>query len=111
MKKLAITVILGAALLAEAPCALAQTRAEAPRVVVRYGDLNLQSPAGREAFQRRLTAGAVAFCGAPPSQFDLGAQYHHQACVKDATERTLIALRRTDVRFADIAAPMLLAGR
>jgi UrcA family protein len=109
MNKLAITVILAAAVTGAAPLAVAQTRDEAPRIVVKYGDLNLQSPAGREVFERRLENGVVAYCGGRPATLNLDAQVRHRSCVKDATEQTLVALRRTDSRFADI--PMVLAGR
>jgi UrcA family protein len=111
MKKLAIIVIAGAALLGAAPLALAQTQGDAPRIVVKYGDLNLKSQAGRDAFEGRLAHGVVVFCGGVPSNLDLGAQQRHRACVKDATQQTFVALRRTDSRFADIDMPMVLAGR
>lgn len=109
MNKLAILLIVGAASLGAAPLAMAQSQGDAPRVVVKYGDLNLQSPAGRDVFERRLASGVIAYCGASPALIDLAAQQRHRACVKDATEKTVVALRRTDSRFADI--PMVLAGR
>ena len=94
-----------------APDSASQTKAEAPRIIIKYGDLNLQSRAGREAFERRLANGVTAFCGGRPAPLDLGGQQPHRACVKDATEQTFVALRRSDSRFADIQMPMVLAGR
>jgi UrcA family protein len=111
MNKLAIIVILGAALLGGAPLASAQTQGDAPRIVVKFGDLNLQSQAGREAFERRLANGVITYCGGRPANLDLTAQHWHRACVKDATQQTFVALRRTDSRFAEIDMPMVLADR
>jgi len=111
MKKLAIIVILGAALFGGAPPALAQTQGDAPRIVVKFGDLNLNSQPGREAFERRLANGVIAYCGGRPANLDLTAQHWHRTCVKDATQQTFVALRRTDSRFVGIGTPMVLADR
>lgn len=110
MKKFAI-LIFAAASLGGAPLAIAQTQGDAPRIVVKYGELNLTSRAGREAFEQRLANGVAAYCGGRPEVLDLEAQQLHRACVKDATEQTLVALRRMDSSFAGIDVPVVLAGR
>ena len=108
MKKLAI-LVLGLASLGGAPLAMAQTQGDGPRIVVKYGDLNLSSGAGREAFERRLANGVVAYCGGRPVLHDLAGQQRLRTCVKDATEHTVTALRGQDSRFAEM--PIVLAGR
>jgi UrcA family protein len=62
MTRLIFSVLaLGAALASAAP-AFAQ---EDTSVVVKYGDLNLNAPAGAQAFHRRLQAAVVQVCGKP----------------------------------------------
>jgi UrcA family protein len=56
-----IVLALGAALASAAP-AFAQ---DAPSVAVKYGDLNLSSAAGVQAFHQRLEAAVVQVCGKP----------------------------------------------
>jgi UrcA family protein len=52
---------LGAALVSAAP-AFAQ---DEPSVAVKYGDLNLNSAAGVQAFHQRLQAAVIQVCGRP----------------------------------------------
>jgi len=67
MTRLIFSVLaLSAALVSAAP-AFAQ---DEPSVSVKYGDLNLNSTAGAQAFHQRLQAAVVAVCG-KPDHYDL----------------------------------------
>jgi len=108
MKKLALIAAVAAASLGCAPLSIAQT---ARPIVVKYGDLNLKSDAGRAAFQARLASGVAAFCGSAPSIMDVAGQQRRRACLTEATQKTFAALQRADSRFAEMQAPIVLADR
>ncbi|WP_297694868.1 UrcA family protein [Phenylobacterium sp.] len=108
MKKLALIAAVAAASLSCAPIATAQT---ARPIVVKYGDLNLRSEAGRAAFQARLASGVSAFCGPAASIMDVAGQQRRRACVKEATEKTFASLQKADSRFAGMQTPIVLADR
>lgn len=68
----------------------AQSTGTDGRVAIKVADLNLASPAGRAALKARVAAGVATFCGSEPSLGDLAGQAAYKACVKDATDRTML---------------------
>lgn len=68
-----------AALFATAIPASAQPAPDAPKASVNYGDLNLSTPAGRAALDRRVERAVAKLCPAPPQQ-ELGRQPSYRAC-------------------------------
>ncbi len=87
MTRLIFSVLaLGAALASAAP-AFAQ---EDTSVVVKYGDLNLNSAAGAQAFHQRLQAAVVQVCG-EPDRHDLAYSQFVRNCQSQAWARAEVA--------------------
>jgi UrcA family protein len=72
--------------------ALAQTSDAVPSVAVKYGDLNIASPAGAQALLKRIEAAANSACGGAPDirQFDQLADF--EACRRSAVARAVVAV-------------------
>lgn len=62
------------------------------RVAVRYGELDLSKPAGREVLMTRLRVAAGRVCGREPHQLAVRHKEAHAACVQDAMARALAQL-------------------
>jgi UrcA family protein len=98
-----------ATLLCAAP-ALAQTSDTVPSVTVRYGDLDIGSPAGAHALLRRIEAAANTACGGAQDIRPLDRWAVFEACRRSAVDRavaqvdsptlTAAAHRRAPASFA-----------
>ena len=62
------------------------------RVVVRYGELDLSKPAGRDVLMTRLRVAAGRVCGREPHQLAIRHKEAHADCIQDAMERALSQL-------------------
>ncbi len=65
---------------------------DVPTVVVRYGDLDLQTDAGLRVLQRRLSAAASKVCPAPYSNVDLAGLSVARRCQAAAIDRATRSL-------------------
>lgn len=57
--------------------------AETVSVPVRYGDLNLASPEGQRAFDRRIASATRAICGSADMERDLALKTRIKKCVAE----------------------------
>jgi UrcA family protein len=71
---------------------LAQTEDTAPSVSVRYGDLNIGSPAGAQVLLKRIEAAATAVCGGAPDIRQLSQWASFEACRRSAVARAVVAV-------------------
>lgn len=62
------------------------------RVVVKYGELDLSKPLGREVLMTRLRVAAGRVCGREPYQLNYRHKEAHTACIQDALKRALSQL-------------------
>jgi UrcA family protein len=69
--------------------ALAQTDDNLVKVVVRYGDLNLDTPTGARTLLDRIEAAANEACGGKPDIRDLGALARFDRCRPAAAHRAV----------------------
>jgi UrcA family protein len=65
---------------------------DAPSVVVRYGDLNLQTDAGLRTLYRRLSVAAAKVCPLPSSNADLSQLMVARSCQAAAIARATRSL-------------------
>ena len=71
---------------------LAQTSDTVPSVAVRYGDLNIASPAGAQLLLKRLAAAANTACGGAPDIRELVQWASFEACRSSAVARAVVAV-------------------
>jgi UrcA family protein len=64
----------------------------APTIVVRYGELNLESDSGSQALLRRLSAAAHRVCGHGNTR-ELRLIVIEQNCFREAVSRAVLAVR------------------
>lgn len=79
----------GLALVAHAGEATTATTARHADVVVRYADLDLESPEGAEALYARLSTAAGRACGNEPSTRELKARRQYEACYERTLEKAI----------------------
>ena len=91
MSKQLIKLLPLAAALAFGGLAQASTRADLPSVVVKYGDLNLDSKAGVATLHSRLKNAAATVCS-PLNSRVLGLREQYEQCVSDAMARSVAAV-------------------
>jgi UrcA family protein len=85
---------------AVAMAAPVRTDVEQTRVVVRYDDLNVASPAGRAMLQHRVKRAVEDVCGVMPTGPDMmEASIQREACVSKAMAGA-VAQIPSDVRMA-----------
>jgi UrcA family protein len=99
-----------AAALSGAIPARAQASDPVPSVTVKYGDLDIGSPAGAQVLLRRIEAAANTACGGPPDIRELSQWASFEACRRFAVARavvsvdspmlTAVAHRRSPATFA-----------
>ena len=68
---------------------------DAPRVAVSYGDLNLNSTAGRATMQQRIEAAVTQVCPERPAMLDLSRQSVVRKCretARGSAERQLASI-------------------
>ena len=80
-----------AALSCAAPV-LAQTSDTVPSVSVKYGDLNIGSPADARVLLKRLEAAANTACGGAPDIRQLNQWTSFEACRRSAVARAVVAV-------------------
>ena len=80
-----------AAMLSCAAPVLAQTSDAVPSVSVRYGDLDVGSPAGAHLLLRRIEAAASTACGGAPDIRRLDQRASFEACRRSAVARAVAA--------------------
>ena len=85
-----IKYILPIAALALSAVAAAGTRADT-RIVVKYGDLNLQSDAGVASLHQRIRNAAETVCGQYETRI-LALRDQYTACVEDAVNSSVAAI-------------------
>ena len=78
---------------------LAQTSDTVPSVSVKYGDLNIGSPAGARVLLERIEAAADTACGGAPDIRQLKQLGSFEACRRSAVTRAVVA----------VDSPMLMA--
>ena len=71
---------------------LAQTSDTVPSVSVKYGDLNIGSPAGAQVLVRRIDAAANTACGGKPDIRQLNQLADFEACRRSAVARAVVAV-------------------
>jgi UrcA family protein len=81
-----------AATLSCAAPVLAQTSDTVPSVRVKYGDLNIGSPAGAQLLLRRIEAAANTACGGAPDIRQLHQWTSFEACRRSAAARAVAAV-------------------
>lgn len=87
--------LIAAAITIATPVA-AETPPQSPhQVTVSYADLDLATPAGAEALNRRVQAAARSVCPRDPGLAELSRHMISRRCVADAT-------MRTDKRMAEV---------
>ena len=64
------------------------------RITVRFGDLNLEQPAGAAALYRRLRLAANHVCGEPERPGSVVISAAWRACVAQAVERAVVTVDR-----------------
>jgi|SRR5579863_851585 len=67
---------------------------EVGQITVRFGDLNLDQPAGAAALYRRIRHAAERVCGDPLPPGSLIPSHFWRSCVAQAVERSVIAVDR-----------------
>ena len=82
-----VVICVAAALAAASVGFSASAREE--RVVVRYGELDLSKPAGRDVLMTRLRVAAGRVCGREPHRLAIRHKEVHGACIQDAMRRAL----------------------
>lgn len=85
-----IKYILPIAALALSAIATAGTRSDT-QIVVKYGDLNLQSDAGIVSLHHRIRNAAESLCSEHETRI-LGLRAQHRACVEDAVNNSIAAV-------------------
>jgi len=101
-----------AAMLSWATPVLAQTSDTVPSVVVKYGDLNLGSPAGAKLLLKRIEAAANAACGGQPDIRELDKLANFKACRSSAVTRAVRAVNSPMLTaMANGGAPDSVAAR
>jgi len=78
----------GLSFAAAAPAAAAPSTVDVARVVVPYGDLDLDTERGAAALQRRLVAAARQVCGSPDPR-DLSRHQKARECIDAAMARAV----------------------
>jgi UrcA family protein len=81
-----------AATLSCAAPVLAQTSDSVPSVSVKYGDLNIGSPAGAQMLLKRIEAAANTACGGAPDIRQLNQWTSFEACRRSAVARAVVAV-------------------
>ncbi len=81
-----------AATLSCAAHVLAQTSDTVPSVSVKYGDLNIGSPAGPQVLLKRIGAAANTACRGAPNTRQLTQLAGFEACRRSAVARVLVAV-------------------
>jgi len=81
-----------AATLSCAAPVLAQTSDGVPGVTVKYGDLNVGSPAGAHVLLKRIEAAATTACGGAPDIRQLDRWASFEACRRSAVGRAVAAV-------------------
>jgi len=87
--------VLGLAAAATLSCAasvLARTSDTVPSVLVKYGDLNVSSPAGAQVLLKRIEAAANTACGGAPDIRQLNQRASFEACRRSAVARAVVAV-------------------
>jgi len=87
----ALLALASAAALCAAP-AFAQTDEAAPAMTVRYGDLDLNNPAGARAMLQRIDLAATDVCGGIPDLRDPGRLAAFNRCRATAAHRAVSEL-------------------
>ncbi len=77
------TLILGALAAGVATVCAAEDNSDAPKIVVKYGDLNVSHPQGAAALFRRIRRAGEAVCGSVAGG-GLGPKMRVNACVQHA---------------------------
>ena len=70
----------------------AQTSDSVPSVSVKYGDLNIGSPAGAQVLLKRIEAAANTACGGAPDIRQLDQWASFEACRRSAVARAVVAV-------------------
>src|SRR5271154_1506917 len=70
----------------------AQTSDAVPSISVRFGDLNVGSPAGAKVLLRRIEAAANIACGGAPDIRRLDQLGGFEACRRSAVARAVVAV-------------------
>jgi len=78
---------------------LARNSDTVPSVSVKYGDLNIRSPAGAQVLLRRIEAAADTACGGAPDIRQLNEWANFEACRSSAVARAVV----------EVDSPMLTA--
>jgi UrcA family protein len=86
-----IKILLTVAALSVSGLAAAAPRGEANSVVVRYGDLNLNSQAGIAVLHKRISNAARTVCSSLDTRI-LGLRDAYDSCVADATANGVAAV-------------------
>jgi UrcA family protein len=81
-----------AATLSCAAPVLAQTSDTVPSVSVKYGNLNLGSPAGAQLLLKRIEAAASTVCGGSPDIRQLDQWTSFEACRRSAVARAVVTV-------------------
>jgi UrcA family protein len=81
-----------AATLSCAAPVLAQTSDTVPSVSVKYGDLNVSSPAGAQMLLKRIEAAANTACGGAPDIRQLNQLPSVEACRTSAVAKAVVAV-------------------
>jgi UrcA family protein len=81
-----------AATLSCAAPVLAQTSDTVPSVAVKYGNLDIGSPAGAQVLLRRIEAAANTVCGGAPDIRQLHQWASFEACRRSAVARAVVAV-------------------
>ena len=95
MTRFLTTSVLCLAAAATLSCAapvLAQTSDTVPSVSVKYGDLNIGSPAGAQMLLKRIEAAANTACGGAPDIRQLNQWTSFEACRRSAVARAVVAV-------------------
>jgi UrcA family protein len=107
-----IPCLVAAATLSCAVPVLAQTSDTVPSVSVKYGDLNIRSPAGAQVLLKRIEAAANTACGGGPDIHQLNQWASFEACRKSAVARAVVAVDSpTLTAMAHGGSPASLAAR
>jgi UrcA family protein len=95
MPRLLTAPVLGLAAAATLSCAapvLAQTSDTVPSVSVKFGDLNIGSPAAALVLLKRIEAAANTACGGAPDIRLLGRWASFEACRRSAVAKAVVAV-------------------
>jgi len=80
------------ATLSRAAPVLAQTSDTSLSVTVKYGDLDIASPAGAQVLLRRIETAANTACGGAPDIRQLNEWASFEACRRSAVARAVVAV-------------------